>query len=66
MFFLGLEHTSAADTSLLANGETVFSILFALLKPIGYLSVALKFLFGVFIGTTNLEIKDSKLRLDSG
>jgi drug/metabolite transporter (DMT)-like permease len=30
MFFLGLEHTSAADTSLLANGETVFSILFAL------------------------------------
>ena len=71
MFFLGLEHTSAADTSLLANGETVFSILFALvifkerMKPIGYLSVAL-ILFGVFIVTTNLEINDSILRLDSG
>jgi drug/metabolite transporter (DMT)-like permease len=46
MFFLGLEQTSA-DTSLLANGETVFSILFALvifnerMKPIGYLAVAI-------------------------
>ena len=71
MFFLGLEHTSAADTSLLANGETVFSILFALvifkerMKPMGDLSVAL-ILFGVFIVTTNLEFKDSILRLDSG
>ncbi|MGA9744733.1 MAG: EamA family transporter [Nitrososphaeraceae archaeon] len=67
----GLEHTSAADTSLLANGETVFSILFALvifkerMKPIGYLSVAL-ILFGIFIATTNLKFKDSILRLDSG
>lgn len=71
MFFLGLEQTSAADTSLLANGETVFSILFALvifkerMKPIGYLAVAL-ILFGVFIVTTNLEFNDSILRLDSG
>jgi drug/metabolite transporter (DMT)-like permease len=71
MFFLGLEHSSAADTSLLANGETVFSILFALvifkerMKPIGYLAVAL-ILFGVFIVTTNLELNDSILRLDSG
>ena len=30
MFFLGLEQTTAVDTSLLPNGETVFSILFAL------------------------------------
>jgi drug/metabolite transporter (DMT)-like permease len=71
MFFLGLEQTSAADTSLLANGETVFSILFALvifnerMKPIGYLAVAL-ILSGVFIVTTNLEFNDSILRLDSG
>ena len=71
MFFLGLEKTTAADTSLLANGETVFSILFALvifkerMKPIGYLAVTL-ILFGVFIVTTNLEFNDSILRLDSG
>ncbi len=71
MFFLGLEQTTAADTSLLANGETVFSILFALvifkerMKPIGYLAVAL-ILFGVFVITTNLEFTDSILRLDSG
>jgi drug/metabolite transporter (DMT)-like permease len=71
MFFLGLEQTSAADTSLLANGETVFSIVFALvifnerMKPIGYLAVAL-ILFAVFIVTTNLEFNDSILRLDSG
>ena len=71
MFFLGLEQTTAADTSLLANGETVFSILFALvifkerMKPIGYLAVTL-ILFGVFIVTTNLEFNDSILRLDSG
>jgi drug/metabolite transporter (DMT)-like permease len=71
MFFLGLEHTSAADTSLLANGETVFSILFALvifkerMKPIGYLAVAL-ILFGVLIVSTNLEFNSSILRLDSG
>lgn len=71
MFFLGLEQTTAADTSLLANGETVFSILFALvifkerMKPIGYLAVAL-ILFGVFIITTNLEFNESIFRLDSG
>ena len=71
MFFLGLEQTTAADTSLLANGKTVFSILFALvifkerMKPIGYLAVAL-ILLGVFIVTTNLEFNDSTLRLDSG
>lgn len=67
MFFLGLEQTTAADTSLLANGETVFSILFALvifkerLKPIGYLAVAL-----ILFGATNLEFNDSILKLDSG
>ncbi len=71
MFFLGLEQATAVDTSLLANGETVFSILFALvifkerLKPIGYLAVTL-ILVGVIIVTTNLEFNESILRLDSG
>jgi drug/metabolite transporter (DMT)-like permease len=71
MFSLRLERTTAADTSLLVNGETVFSILFALvifkerMKPIGYLAVAL-ILFGVFIVTTNLEFNNSILRLESG
>jgi drug/metabolite transporter (DMT)-like permease len=31
VFFQGLKMSTAADTALLANGETVFSILFALL-----------------------------------
>ena len=31
MFFSGLQLTTAADTALLSNGETVFSILFAIL-----------------------------------
>lgn len=71
MSFLGLEQTTAADTSLLANGETVFSILFALaifkerMRPIGFLAVTL-ILFGVFIVTTKLEFNDSTLGLDSG
>ncbi len=62
MFFLGLKLSSAADTALLANGETVFSILFALLifkerlTPIGYVAVTL-ILFGVFLVTSNLDFK---------
>src|SRR5438094_9807640 len=31
MFFFGLGQTTASDTSLLSNGETVFSIIFAIL-----------------------------------
>lgn len=71
MFFLGLTQTTAADTSLLANGETVFSILFALLifkerlKPVGYMAVSLV-LLGVFIVTTNLEFDISMFTLDTG
>ena len=71
LFFLGLTQTTAADTSLLANGETVFSILFATLifrerlRPIGYIAVCV-ILFGVFIVTTNLEFDNSMFALDSG
>ena len=71
LFFLGLTQTIPADTSLLANGETVFSILFATLifkerlRPIGYFAVCV-ILFGVFIVTTNLEFDSSMLALDSG
>ena len=44
MFFFGLGQTTASDTSLLSNGETVFSIIFAILffneklKPLGYIA----------------------------
>jgi drug/metabolite transporter (DMT)-like permease len=71
MFFLGLMQTTAVDTSLLANGETVFSILFALwifkerLRLFGYIAVALV-LCGVFIVTTNLEFDKPVFILDSG
>ena len=71
MFFLGLMQTTAGDTSLLANGETVFSILFALwifkerLRLFGYIAVALV-LCGVFIVTTNLEFDKPVFILDSG
>ena len=71
MFFLGLTQTTAADTALLANGETVFSILFVTLifrerlSPIGYMAVVV-ILVGVFIVTTNLEFDKSMFTLDSG
>lgn len=45
MFFLGLGQTTASDTSLLSNGETIFSIIIATLffkeklKPLGYLAI---------------------------
>lgn len=71
LFFLGLELSTAADTSLLANGETVFSILFALLffkerlKPIGYIAVTM-ILAGVFLVSTNLEFNSSVFNLNIG
>ena len=71
MFFLGLKLSTATDTALLANGETVFSILFALLifkerlKPIGYVAVTL-ILFGVFLVTTNLDLDNTVFRLNIG
>ena len=71
IFFIGLSQSTAADTSLLANGETVFSILFALLifrerlRPIGYISVIL-ILTGVFLVTTNLDFNSSLFRMNIG
>lgn len=71
MFFIGLKLTTAADTALLSNGETVFSILFALLffkeklKRTGYGAVSL-ILLGVFIVTTNFHFDSSIMQLNSG
>ena len=71
MFFTGLKLTTAADTALLSNGETVFSILFALLffkeklKRVGYGAVAL-ILVGVFIVTTNFHFESSLMQFNSG
>lgn len=71
LFFEGLKLTTAGDTSLLANGETVFSILFALLlfgerlKPRAYGAITL-ILVGVFIVTTNLELDGAIVNINSG
>lgn len=71
MFFTGLKLTTASDTALLSNGETVFSILFALLffkeklKRVGYGAVAL-ILVGVFIVTTNFHFESSLMQFNSG
>ena len=71
MFFTGLKLTTASDTALLSNGETVFSILFALLffkeklKRGGYGAVAL-ILVGVFIVTTNFHFESSLMQFNSG
>ncbi|HKQ20957.1 MAG TPA: DMT family transporter [Nitrososphaeraceae archaeon] len=69
VFFQGLKMSTAADTALLANGETVFSILFALLifrerlRPVGYIAVTL-ILIGVFLVTTNLDFHSSIFSLN--
>jgi drug/metabolite transporter (DMT)-like permease len=71
MFFSGLRQTTASDTSLLANGETIFSIVLAILffkeklKPLGYLA-ALMVLAGLVIVTTNLQLHSSLLKINSG
>ena len=71
VFFQGLKMSTAADTALLANGETVFSILFALLifrerlRPIGYIAVTL-ILIGLFLVTTNLDFNSSIFSLNLG
>jgi drug/metabolite transporter (DMT)-like permease len=71
MFFFGLGQTTASDTSLLSNGETVFSIIFAILffneklKPLGYIS-ALMVLAGLLVVTTNFQFHSSLLKMNSG
>ena len=60
---MGLEKTTASDTVILSNGETIFTVLLAImlfkekLKPLGYLAVVLV-LTGVIIVTTNLEFSN--------
>jgi drug/metabolite transporter (DMT)-like permease len=71
MFFFGLKQTTASDTSLLANGETIFSIMLAILffkeklKPLGYLA-ALMVLGGLVVVTTNLQVHSSLLKMNFG
>lgn len=68
LFFTGLVDTTASDTAILSNSETIFTVLFALvffkerLSPRGYLAVLLV-LTGVFIVTTNLQFSDILLDL---
>jgi len=63
LFFTGLEQTTASDTAILSNSETIFTVLFALiffkekLGPKGYLATILV-LSGVFIVTTDLQFSD--------
>jgi drug/metabolite transporter (DMT)-like permease len=60
LFFTGLKQTTASDTAILSNAETIFTVLFALiffkekLKPIGFVAVIL-ILIGIVIVTTNLQ-----------
>src|SRR5919112_1257070 len=65
MYFLGLQNTSASDAALLASGEIIFSIIFALLifknerlQPIGYMSIILV-IIGIIVVTTNLQFDKS-------
>lgn len=71
LYFLGLNQSTASDTSLLSNAEIVFTILLALiffkerLKPIGFVAIGLV-LFGVAIITTNLQVSSSLFQINSG
>lgn len=71
MFFFGLRQTTASDTALLANGETIFSIMLAILffkeklRMFGYLA-ALMVLAGLVVVTTNLQFHGSLLKMNSG
>ncbi len=68
LFFTGLKQTTASDTAILSNAETIFTVLFALiffkerLKPIGYLAVVLV-IVGLMIVTTNLQFTNLLLDL---
>jgi drug/metabolite transporter (DMT)-like permease len=71
MFFFGLRQTTASDTSLLSNGETIFSIILAILffkeklKTLGYLAT-LMVLMGLVVVTTNLQFDSSLFKMNSG
>src|SRR5574337_660438 len=63
LFFTGLEQTTASDTAILSNSETIFTVLFAIvffkekLRLRGYLA-AILVLTGVIIVTTNLQFSN--------
>jgi drug/metabolite transporter (DMT)-like permease len=67
LFFVGLVHASASDAALIANGETFFSVLLAIvifkerLGKIGYVATTL-ILAGMIIVTTNLNFSDFTLK----
>ena len=66
LFFLGLIHASASDAALIANGETFFSVLLAILffkeriGRIGYIATAL-ILAGMIIVSTDLNFSNLTL-----
>jgi drug/metabolite transporter (DMT)-like permease len=71
IFFIGLKQTTASDTAVLSNGETVFSILFAILlfkEKIGSIeSVGIGLvLIGVFVVTTDLHFDTSLIKFNYG
>jgi drug/metabolite transporter (DMT)-like permease len=71
LFFFGLSNTSASDSSILINGEVLFSILLAILffseKLIKREIIAiLLVLFGIVILTTNMQTSNSLLELNIG
>lgn len=67
LFFIGLTHASASDAALIANGETFFSVLLAIvffkerLGKAGYMAATL-ILTGMIIVTTDLNFSDFTLR----
>lgn len=66
LFFIGLKHASASDAALIANGETFFSVLLAIvffkerLGKIGYIATTL-ILAGLIIVTTDMNFSDFTL-----
>jgi len=71
LFFFGLSNTSASDSSILVNGEVLFSILLAMIffneKLIKLEIIAIILvLFGIVILTTNMQFSNSFLELNIG
>jgi len=71
LFFYGLSSTSASDSSILVNGEVLFSILLAIIffneKLIKREIIAvILVLFGIVILTTNMHFSNSILELNIG
>src|SRR5215207_4477 len=71
LFFFGLSNTSASDSSILVNGEVLFSILLAMIffneKLIKREIIAIILvLFGIVILTTNMHFSNSFLELNIG